>query len=39
MQSGIYIPGDGKALVKLQGANGKYLLAATQYKDAMKILN
>ena len=37
MQSGIYIPGDGKALVKLQGANGKYLLAATQYKDAMKI--
>ncbi|MEO7213627.1 VCBS repeat-containing protein [Mucilaginibacter sp.] len=37
MQSGIYIPGDGKALVKLQGANGRYLLAATQYKDAMKI--
>jgi hypothetical protein len=37
MQSGIYIPGDGKALVKLQGGNGKYLLAATQYKDAMKI--
>jgi hypothetical protein len=37
LQSGIYIPGDGKALVKLQGANGKYLLAATQYKDAMKI--
>jgi hypothetical protein len=36
-QSGLYIPGDGKALVKLQSAGGKYLLAATQYKDAMKI--
>lgn len=37
MQSGIYLPGDGKALVKLRGANGKYLLAATQYKDALKV--
>jgi hypothetical protein len=37
MQSGIYIPGDGKALVKLRGAKGNYLLAATQYKDVMKI--
>jgi hypothetical protein len=37
MQSGIYIPGNGKALVKLRGAKGNYLLAATQYKDAMKV--
>ena len=37
LQSGIYIPGDGKALVKLQGAGGKYLLAATQNKDFMKV--
>jgi hypothetical protein len=37
MQSGIYIPGNGKALVKLRGAKGGYLLAATQYKDAMKV--
>ncbi|MCR8560733.1 VCBS repeat-containing protein [Mucilaginibacter sp. BJC16-A38] len=37
MQSGIYIPGDGKALVKLMGAKGNYLLAATQNRDVMKI--
>ena len=36
-QSGIYIPGDGKALVKLMGAKGNYLMAASQNKDAMKI--
>lgn len=36
-QSGIYIPGDGKALVKLQGAKGDYLLAASQYRDVMKV--
>jgi len=37
LESGIYIPGDGKALVKLAGAKGNYLLAATQNKDVMKI--
>jgi len=36
-QSGIYIPGDGKALVKLRGAKGNYLLAASQNNDALKI--
>ncbi|MBD1394419.1 FG-GAP-like repeat-containing protein [Mucilaginibacter glaciei] len=36
-QSGIYIPGDGKALVKLRGAKGQYLLAASQYKAALKL--
>lgn len=37
MQSGIYIPGNGKALVKLMGAGGKYLLAVSQNKDVMKL--
>lgn len=37
LQSGIYIPGDGKALVKLQGTNGKYLVAASQNKDYLKL--
>ncbi|MDP9046633.1 MAG: RNA-binding protein, partial [Bacteroidota bacterium] len=36
-QSGMYIPGDGKALVKLTGAKGNYLLAASQNKDVLKI--
>jgi hypothetical protein len=36
-QSGIYIPGNGKALVKLQGASGSYLVAASQNKDALKL--
>jgi hypothetical protein len=36
-QSGIYIPGDGKALVKLQGAKGNYLLAASQNRDVLKV--
>jgi hypothetical protein len=37
MQSGIYIPGDGKALVKLRGANGSYMLAASQHLGNMKL--
>ncbi len=37
LQSGIYIPGDGKALVKLEGANGKYLVVASQHKDSLKV--
>ena len=37
LQSGIYIPGDGKALVKLKDAKGQVLLAASQNKDAMKM--
>jgi hypothetical protein len=37
LQSGLYIPGDGKALVKLKGAKGGYLLAATQNRDVMKV--
>ncbi|WCT11209.1 FG-GAP-like repeat-containing protein [Mucilaginibacter jinjuensis] len=37
MQSGIYIPGDGKALVKLRSANGSYMLAASQHLGNMKL--
>ncbi len=37
LQSGIYIPGDGKALVKLESASGKYLVAASQREDVLKL--
>ncbi len=37
LQSGIYIPGNGKALVKLRGKNGKYLIAAGQNRGPLKI--
>jgi hypothetical protein len=35
--SGIYLPGNGKALVKLQGPNGKYLIAASQNHGPLKL--
>jgi hypothetical protein len=37
LQSGIYIPGNGKALVALKGINENYLLAASQNKGALKV--
>jgi len=37
LQSGIYIPGDGKALVKLRGSNGNYLAAATQNRGPLQL--
>jgi ASPIC and UnbV/FG-GAP-like repeat len=37
LQSGIYIPGNGKALVKLKSANGNYLLAASQNRGSLKV--
>lgn len=37
LQSGIYIPGNGKALVKLAGADHRYLLAATQNRGPLKV--
>jgi hypothetical protein len=37
LESGVYIPGDGKALVKLRSADGNYLAAASQYKDELKL--
>jgi len=37
LESGIFIPGNGKALVKLRGKNGKYLLAAGQNRGKLKV--
>jgi len=37
LQSGIYIPHNGKALVKLIGASGDYLVAASQHQDVLKL--
>jgi len=36
-QSGIYIPGNGKGLIKLLGASGRYLIAASQNRDELKL--
>ena len=36
-QSGIYIPGNGKALVKLAGNKGNYLVAASQNRGDVKL--
>ena len=37
LQSGIFIPGNGKALVKLKSATNKYLIAASQNRGPLKI--
>jgi len=37
LQSGIYIPGNGKALVKMRSKNGDLLLAASQNRDSLKV--
>ena len=37
LQSGIFIPGNGKALVKLSGANNQYLVAASQNRGPLKV--
>lgn len=37
LESGIFIPGNGKALVKLRGKDGKYLVAAAQNRGPLKI--
>ncbi|MBS1598641.1 MAG: VCBS repeat-containing protein [Bacteroidetes bacterium] len=37
LQSGIFIPGNGKALVKLRSAGGRCLLAAGQNRGPLKI--
>jgi hypothetical protein len=38
LQSGVYIPGNGKALVILQSAGNKCLIAASQNRGALKVL-
>jgi hypothetical protein len=37
LQSGIFIPGNGKALVELSSKDGKYLLAASQNRGPLKL--
>ena len=37
MESGIYIPENGKALVRLAGNSGNYLVAASQNKGPLKL--
>jgi len=37
LEGGLYLPGDAKALVRLEGKDGKYLLAGSQNKNVMKI--
>ena len=37
LQSGLFIPGNGKSLVKLKGAAGQCLLAASQNRGPLKI--
>jgi hypothetical protein len=37
LESGIFIPGNGKALVKLRGKDGRYLAAAGQNRGPLKI--
>lgn len=39
LESGIFIPGNGKALVKLNGAKNKYLVAASQNRGDLKIFS
>jgi len=38
VKSGIFIPGDGKSLAELRGANGNCLLAAGQNRGPLKVL-
>ena len=37
LRSGIYIPGNGKALVKLISGKGNYLVAASQFRGPLKV--
>jgi len=37
LESGIYIPGNGKALVTLRSKDGKYLVAAAQNRGPLKL--
>ncbi|MGZ8558373.1 MAG: VCBS repeat-containing protein [Chitinophagaceae bacterium] len=37
LNSGLYIPGDGKAMVQLAGVNNSYLLATSQNRAPLKV--
>ncbi|CAN5596717.1 VCBS repeat-containing protein [soil metagenome] len=36
LQSGLYIPGNGKALVKLRSSQGRYMMIASKNRDVVK---
>jgi len=38
LESGIYLPGNGKAIVKIKNPTGKYLLIASQNRGPLKVL-
>lgn len=37
LQSGIYIPGNAKGLVKLRSSSGKYMIASSENKGPLKL--
>lgn len=37
LQSGVFLPGNGKAMVKLRDKNGNYLVAATQNRGPLQV--
>lgn len=37
LQSGVYIPGNGKAMIKIRSSKGSYLLAASQNRGPLKL--
>lgn len=37
LQSGIYIPGNAKGMIKLRGTSGKYLVASSENKGPVKL--
>ncbi len=37
VESGIFIPGNGKALVKLRNSQGKYIVVASQNQNALRL--
>jgi ASPIC and UnbV/FG-GAP-like repeat len=39
LQSGIFIPGNGKALAEIRGVNGKTVIAATQNRGFIKLFS
>jgi hypothetical protein len=39
LESGIFVPGNGKARVKLNGPKNKYLLAASQNRGDLKVFS
>jgi hypothetical protein len=39
LQSGLFIPGDAKAMVKLKGIDNNYLIAVSQNKGPLKLFN